>query len=803
MNRLAHAVLELLGSEDPPRALHVNEIATRLGVGDRRALATALEDLIADGVVRLRSGQRYAIVERAAPRVPKEAEGVVHANPRGFAFLRVAGGTEDVFLPADALGGAMHGDRVLARLSVTSRRGVEGSVVEVLARGRKRVVGVVRGRPGRYHLEPDDLRVRGPIELVEDDTAEGAARPPLEAGAAAVAEFVRYPRFAGELPRGRIIALLGEPGEPDVEVTKILLEHEIDEEQPEAAVAEARAFGDAPDPKEIASRVDLRHLKLVTIDPKTARDHDDAVWVERDGEGGHRAFIAIADVSHYVTPGSALDASALARGNSVYLPDRSIPMLPRELSSGLCSLLPHVERLCLCVEVTCDPTGEPRKTRIYEAAMRSHAYLTYDSVARALGWSGEAERDPEADAMRDDLAVMWELSSQLRTRRMRRGALDLDLPESDILLDDVTRAPTEVSQRAVDLGVRKAYRLIEELMLLANECVARFLGERGVPTIYRVHGAPDQEKLDRFASLTHELGIAFDPEAAEDPRTLSRFLRKLDAHPRKATLHSLLLRAMQQAKYDTVNVGHFGLASDAYLHFTSPIRRYSDLVVHRVLRRVLRGEQVTASEHLVRDLELAALTASERERLTMGAERSIHDLYRALYMRSRLGETFTGVVGALTGSGLYVELREPFVTVLVLFDDLGPGGFELDESGLRVVAKRSGEVVALGDELTLTVSDASITRRTVYGRRVVGERDERRRGERGERSRKPVLDARRASTRTERRTGRRTDVKAGPKRSDRKAGAEQPTRESVARGRTKRRLSTSHGGPVKKKGKRR
>ncbi|MBM4376485.1 MAG: VacB/RNase II family 3'-5' exoribonuclease [Deltaproteobacteria bacterium] len=801
MNRLAHAVLELLASEEPPRALHVHEIAGRLGVGDRRALAVALDELVAEGVVRLRSGQRYAVVDRAETRVPREVEGVVHANPKGFAFLRVAGGLEDVFLPADALGGAMHGDRVLARLSVETRRGVEGSVVEVLARGRRRVVGVVRGRPGSFRLEPDDQRVRGPITLADIDPDPSPSAPPLAAGAAAVVELVRYPRFAEELPHGRVVAALGEPGDPDVEVTKILLEHEIDEEQPEAAAAEARSFGDTPDPAELARRVELRHLSLVTIDPKTARDHDDAVWVERDGEGGYRAFIAIADVSHYVTPGSALDASALARGNSVYLPDRSIPMLPHELSSGLCSLLPRQDRLCMCVEVTCDPTGEPRATRIYEAAMRSRAFLTYDSVARALGWSGEAERDPEADAMREDLAVFWELSSQLRKRRMRRGALDLDLPESDIVLDDATRAPTEVTQRAVDPGVRKAYRLIEELMLLANECVARYLGERHVPTIYRVHGPPDPAKLDRFGALAHEQDIAFDPETAEDPRELSRFLRRIEAHPRKATLHMLLLRAMQQAKYDTVNVGHFGLASEAYLHFTSPIRRYSDLVVHRVLRRVLRGEEVTATERLLRDLELAALGASERERLTMESERSIHDLYRALFMRERLGETFTGTVTALTGSGLYVQLPEPFVTVLVLHEDLGPGGYELDESGLRVVAPRSGETIALGDELTLTIVDASITRRTVYGRRVVEEgRGRAKRDGKSRERRSPGAaraDRRGGRAQGSTRAGRGASRDGEPRRTHPESSVPTP------RGKTKRRLSTSHGRPVKKKGKRR
>ena len=730
VSQIGHSILALL-SEQPPRALHVNEIATRLGTTDRHGLALALDQLIFDGLVRLRPGQRYRLADGAVPKTEREVEGILHVNPKGFGFLRVGGEVDDVFIPAEAMGPAMHGDRVAARIAFQTRRGQEGAILDVLHRGRRRVVGVLRGRKGAFRIEPDDLRIRGPIELVDlSEPVEGDPAPPVplpapvgkpEPGSAAVAEIIRYPRFADELPRGRLLAVLGDPGDPDVEVSKILLEHEIDEEQPAAAVTEARAYGSEPDATELARREDLRHLKLVTIDPHNARDHDDAVWVERDADGWYRAWIAIADVSWYVQPHTALDQSALARGNSVYLPDRSVPMLPRELSSGLCSLLARQDRLCLCVEVTLDPTGTPKETRIFEATMRSHAFLTYDAVARALGFSSEPERDPEAEAMRGDLQVMWDLATELRKRRMRRGALDLDLPESDIVIDDTTRAPIEISQRDTDPGVRKAYKLIEELMLLGNESVARFMIERDLPAIFRVHGAPDPEKLERFAAMCSELDIAFDTAAAEDPKELSRFLRKIESHPKKSILHTLLLRAMKQAAYETNNIGHFGLASDAYLHFTSPIRRYADLVVHRMLRRALRGEAILRSSRLESDMNTAALTASERERLTMEAERSISDLYRALYMRSRIGETFVGTIVAITATGLYVQIPDPFVTVLVLFDELGPGGFEPDDNSLRVRGVRSGEGISLGDELVITISDVSILRRSVYGRRIPGE----------------------------------------------------------------------------------
>ncbi|MEM6788092.1 MAG: VacB/RNase II family 3'-5' exoribonuclease [Myxococcota bacterium] len=663
----------------------------------------------------------YARAPRSRPPA-KEVEGLLHMNQRGFGFVRTAEDHDDVFVAPDAVAGALHGDRVRARLGRPTRKGLEGEVVEVLERRSPRIVGVLRGRPGGRYLVPDDGRIRGPIPVEDDDDDDAAP------GRAAVVDITRFPREPRETPQGRLVAVLGAPGDPDVEVAKVLIARGIVEDHADGAVAEADAFGAAPDPDELTRREDLRDIPFVTIDPADARDHDDAVWVERDEAGRYHAWIAIADVSHYVTAGSDLDESARRRAFSVYLPDRAVPMLPRALSGSLCSLLAGEERLCLCVYVALDPTGKPIRRRIIEGRMTARAFLTYPSVARALGFTAEPPRDPEAEARRHELQVAWDLASLLRKRRMRRGALDFDLPEARIDIDPDTRAPVAIAERRDDPGVRKAYRLIEEMMLLANETVAAYALEHQIPVVYRVHGVPDPDKLARFALAADQLGVDFDPEVAESPRALSKFMRRLEAHPKRDVLQNLLLRSMQQASYDTVNGGHYGLASSAYLHFTSPIRRYPDLLVHRALRRQLRlslglprgRKPPEATEEADVQLREAARHCSEAERNVAEAEREIADVYRTLYMRAFVGDVFEGRVTSITGGGLYVRLVDPFVDVFVPLDQLGPDRYEPDERGLFTRGQRSGERIRLGDAITVVIEDVAVLRRMVYGRRTGG-----------------------------------------------------------------------------------
>ena len=314
-----------------------------------------------------------------------------------------------------------------------------------------------------------------------------------------------------------------------------------------------------------------------------------------------------------------------------------------------------------------------------------------------------------------DLQVAYELSRLLRGKRLKRGALDFDLPEAKIIIDPATGQPTDVQRRSQDPGMKKAYQLIEELMLLANEVVARWFEAKKIATIYRVHAPPDETKLERFAAMCEVLGIDFDIEATREPKLLAQLLKSFSDHALASVLNSLLLRSMKQATYDVTNIGHFGLASKAYLHFTSPIRRYPDLVVHRSVHKVLLGEAIAADNG---EMAEAALSSSQAERRSMEVERAVVDLYRAVLMREHVGETYEGTATALVGSGVFVALDAPFVDVLVRFEDLGDDRYELDDNGLRAVAARSGDFVSLGDRMTVTITDTSVLRRSVYGRRV-------------------------------------------------------------------------------------
>jgi ribonuclease R len=760
-------ILDLLGAD--PRPLHARDIAARLSVSevDYLGLERLLDNLSLEGVLSARPGPRFKLASASPaghPELPPmpswsespvkgaskvtsaptartpagdppkkeltrtrgaaEREGLLTVHPRGFGLVASIGPGavgDDVFVPPPALGGAMHGDKVRIRVTSRSARGAEGEVIAILERGIKRVAGTLRRKGKSAWLEPDDNRMRGPIVLPRAIDSAGADGNSGNDGDAVVVAITRWPETQDENPEGRIEQVLGRPGTLSVEAAKILVLEGVGEPHTEKAVAEAEAFGvEVPEAMK-EGREDLRHIPLPTIDPEDARDHDDAVWVEKTASGGYRAYIAIADVSTYVTTGSAIDDEAKARGCSVYLPDRAIPMLPRALSSNLCSLLPAVDRLCLCVDAEFDRDGEILKTRIVRGVMRSQAKLTYGGVARALGLSDKAKREPEADAMVDGLRVANELSKSLRARRMKRGALDFELPEAKVILHETTREPIDVTRRAEDAGVKKAYQLIEELMLVANEIVATWCKEKDIPTIYRVHAPPDEQKLDRFARMCESLSIDFDIEDTRDPKKLGDLLKSFKDHPLAPVLNSLLLRSMKQATYDIVNVGHFGLASKAYLHFTSPIRRYPDLIVHRTIHRVLEGHQPRRDDASREKLAEAALASSIAERRAMEVERAIVDLYRTFLMKDRIGEKFEGTVTAVVGSGVFVQLDSPFVDVLIRLEDLGHDHWEVDDDALRVVATRSGDVVALGDRLMVEVIDAALLRRTVYARRVGGE----------------------------------------------------------------------------------
>jgi ribonuclease R len=690
-------------------ALHVAEAAARLNVGGagRRQLREVFEQLVIEGKLVALPGDRFR-APAAAPAADSW-EGVLSVHPRGFAFVNAAG-REDVFVPPPGIGTALHGDTVRVAIFARTPRGPEGRVESIVRRRNARISGVLRRRKKSAWLEPDDERIRGPIVIV-GRSFEG------HDGDAAVVNITRFPEAADENPEGELVTVLGTPGEAQVEVAKILARDGISEERDPAALAEAEARGAALRPVSLDGRRDLRKYPLLTIDPVDARDHDDAIYVERRPEG-YRAYVAIADVSEYVQPGSAVDRDASERCFTTYLPDRAVPMLPAVLASDHCSLLPKQDRYALCAIVDLDKEASVQRFRLVEAVIHVAAKLTYEDAACTLGFVEEEAKSPEAAHFKRDLRVLNELARKLRRLRMRRGALDLDLPEPRVELDPDTGRPLSVTRRAKNPGIQGAYQMVEELMLLANERVARWLSGKKSPAVYRVHAPPDPERLQQFELAAERLGVPFEADTLESPLGVSRWLKRIAKHPLRAVLEGLLLRSLKMAQYDIKNIGHFGLASESYLHFTSPIRRYPDLLVHRLAKGLLRGGAIITSVEGIEALRAKATRASEVERVVMQAEREVVDVYRCLLMLDKVGEVYEARVTGLSGSGLYAVLDDPFLDVMVRFESMGPDRYDASDDALSIVGQRSGDRVSLGDRITVVIEDVALLRRTIYGRRV-------------------------------------------------------------------------------------
>jgi ribonuclease R len=541
--------------------------------------------------------------------------------------------------------------------------------------------------------------------VVPSDPALGGLVPVGESPGARDGDVVKVALApgTGDL-RGEVLEVVGRPGEPRVEVLSVAYAQGFADVFPPAVLEEAAGVPAEVRPEDRAGRRDLTALPLVTIDGEDARDFDDAVYLERlsGGPGGAawRLVVAIADVAHYVREGSPLDVEALRRGTSAYFP---MPMLPERLSNGICSLNPEVDRLCMVADMTIGAGGEPRGVEVYQAVMRSAARCTYTEVARVL----DGEHLPAREVLRVQFQAMAELQAVLTAMRRRRGAIDFDLPEAKIVLDEAGQV----------LGIEKrprnrAHRIVEEFMLAANEAVARWFGARDLPTIYRVHGVPDEEKLQLFLDLAATHGFEV-PAPPVDPRSLDALLTRLAGHRQQRALNQLLLRAMMQATYSAENEGHYGLAAEHYLHFTSPIRRYPDLMVHRLLKEAwARRAGQPVPRAMTRDLDEVAGRASERERAAMKAEREVAGFYAALFMKDKVGQRFPGTVAAVAEPGLFIELAPFFVEGLVRAEDL-PGAFELDPVHHALVDRGSGRAFRVGDPVEVEVVGASPERRRV------------------------------------------------------------------------------------------
>jgi ribonuclease R len=662
--------------------------------------------------------------------------GRITVHPAGYGFVNLEDG-RDIFVPAKYRGASLDGDRVVLTTWV-GVKGTEGKVEEVVARGRARLTGILRMTGRSVWLEPDDPRIAGDYGRVAlDGSTQGRD------GDAVVVEITRYPTAAGSGLEARLLKVLGDPEDPRTEIEKILACAAVPTEFPPEALQQAEQTSQQVGAADLADRIDLRDRRFCTIDPETARDFDDALCIEDGPHGGPRVWVAVADVSHYVRWGDALDREAIIRSVSVYLPDRVIPMLPHQLSSGICSLNPEVDRCAMVVRLDYTDEGELIDTAYAAAVIRSHARLDYPGAAAALGGDFRGRREIYRP-WEAELTRLATLSQKLRARRRARGALELDIPEPKVILDaDDPRLVRDVVRAKGDQAVKQAYELVEEYMIAANEAVGAFFRKRNAPTVWRVHAPPDAERVQVLAELLRSYGIHFDIDDAQTPLGMKWVLDQVLSLPGSRALSFLVLRTLTQAVWDTVPVGHFGLASGDYLHFTSPIRRYPDLLVHRLLKYYLhRDGQPSGGGYrkepppVERLAELSA-SSSTHERRAMEAEREAVAMYRAYLVREQIGERYQGVISAVTSFGAFVEIEQPFVEGLIKLDSLGED-FGFDELHMRLRGRRSGLTLSLGDTVTVEIVNVSVLKRRIDLALVSGGRVRDREAEDTRQPRRPV-----------------------------------------------------------------
>ncbi|HZH43273.1 MAG TPA: ribonuclease R [Lysobacter sp.] len=700
------AILHLLENAEGPMPPETIAAALDLASPDRfEALGKRLAAMLRDGQLLQNRKGAFAPARRL-DLIP----GVVVANPEGFGFLKAEAGGDDLFLPPYEMRKVMHGDRVLASVTGMDRRGRrEGAIVEVLERRLNRLIGRYIIEAGIGYVCPDDRRIQRNVLIPPN------ARGEAEHGQLVVCEITQPPDTRRP-PIGRVLTVLGDRLTPSLVVEAAIHGHELPHEFPDAVLREAAAIPVEVEPAVAAGRVDLRQLPLVTIDGEDAKDFDDAVYCEPNRHG-FRLVVAIADVSHYVRPGSALDDEAQKRATSVYFPGFVVPMLPETLSNGICSLKPKVDRLCFVCDMQIDRNGEVTRSKFYEAVMHSHARLTYTQVWNAIGdgVADEARTQARAavGALLPQVERLHQLYGVLAKARRRRGAIEFETSEVRFVL-----GPKGEVVQAGMLQRNDAHKLIEECMIAANVEAAKFLLAHDVPAPYRIHERPPEDKYADLQEFLKEFKLRMPPWHAVEPRDFTQLLQKVRERADSALLESVLLRSQSLAVYSPGNVGHFGLALEAYAHFTSPIRRYPDLLVHRAIKHALSGQRPERFIYSPHDMAALALQCSARERRADEAEREVDERYRAAWMEQHVGGEFEGVISGVTSFGLFVELDESKVNGLVHVTQLPNDYYHFDPIRKTLTGERGGREFRLGDRVRVLVLKASVEDRRIDFRLV-------------------------------------------------------------------------------------
>jgi ribonuclease R len=699
------------------RLLPVKDIHDRLDASDAspEEVERAVAELEQDGVVVAVRGKRYSLLEFT----PYHA-GRIRVHRDGYGTVFGGGGAEpDVFIDRRSMKGAMNGDLVVVRVdkhspkfhTVRQRKLIVGEVTTVLRRAHRTVVGRFHADPDQPFVTPFDTRLDHDVVIDRNATMDARDEEMVNV------EIDRYPDRTSHIARGRVVEVLGLIGEPGVDIELVIRKFQIPHRFEPEALAAAEAVPDEVTNDEIAKRVDLREHNIVTIDGETAKDFDDAIEVQQLPNGNYLLGVHIADVSHYVTEGSVLDEEAFERGTSVYFPGRAVPMLPERLSNGICSLNPRVERLTFSIDMEIDRKGRFVNRKVYRSVIRTKERLTYTNVNAFLVNEGVAEPSgppphgvvvPSPEELRarygyllDDLTRMHALYDILRKRREARGSIDFDLPEAEVILD---------SQGVIDAikptERNVAHRIIEEFMLAANEMVASELVFANQPGIFRVHQQPDPQKLQDLREILKEFKLTLRGDLEEmRPGELQRVLKDVEGTPEERFLTNIVLRSMKRAYYSDENIGHFALALANYGHFTSPIRRYPDLIVHRRLGEMIEsgplyGERLVQVE---RAHPLYAAQSSDRERRADEASREVLEWKKVIFMRDKVGMSFTGIVTGVATFGLFVELDEIFVQGMVPVATIGGDFWAFREREHRLRGESTGRELRLADRVTIEV----------------------------------------------------------------------------------------------------
>ncbi|MGG0655549.1 ribonuclease R [Rummeliibacillus pycnus] len=683
--------------EDDYKPLTVAEFEEQFGfrdVEEFKQLVKTLVKLEQQGdIVRTRTN-RYGLPEKM-----NYLQGRFIGHAKGFGFVAPEeAGMDDVFIPPTEINGAVNGDKVLIRVSNTSsgdRR--EGAVIKIIERGTTKVVGTFQANRGFGFVVPDDKKLSMDLFIAKDNTL-GAMD-----GHKVVAEIIEWPGVHRSAT-GIVTQILGHKNDPGVDILSIIHKHDITVDFPQEVLDAASAVPDTIAEKDIEGRRDLRDQMIVTIDGETAKDLDDAVTVTKNDDGTYKLGVHIADVSYYVTDGSALDREAYDRATSVYLTDRVIPMIPHRLSNGICSLNPQVDRLTLSCEMTINGNGEVIDHEIFQSVIRTTERMTYTNVFKIL-----EEDDIELKERYASLVPMFEnmkdLAKILNNRRMNRGAVDFDFKESYVVVDE-DGWPTDILLRERTV----AERLIEEFMLVANETVAEHINHMNLPFIYRIHEDPKPEKLQRFFEFITNFGLVIRGTGnTVEPRALQEILESVKEEPEYPVISTMMLRSMQQAKYSPECLGHFGLSTEFYTHFTSPIRRYPDLIVHRLIRTYLINGDTSkeTTSYWGAHMDEIAEHTSSRERRAVDAERDTESLKKAQYMADKIGENFTGIVSSITNFGMFIEL-ENTIEGLVHISNMTDDYYNFDDRQMVMIGERTGRIFHIGDEVEISVLEVNI-----------------------------------------------------------------------------------------------